>query len=252
MSSESDDVAVHPLGRAERATGFFVAVAMAACVCAVAAAGVSGGRSTRPPTRAERAALTDATHADATVGDTGVSFIRVLVKDPRFAIVAWGHPADPVGWLHTSLYGRSRGHWHLLYWIEGPRGHQASPDGACAVASAAIVWMLYHYRCSFTYAELHGRPATTTEAEALQLTLIRYSSGSTLGPQRIRNACISRVDPAWAAANGANHSTGLVWFRRARSKWHVAYQEGGSPKPPHAILLSLGSCVGYFPSDFYP
>jgi hypothetical protein len=110
------------------------------------------------------------------------------------------------------------------------------------------VLALYHYRCSFTEAQLHAEPATTAEAHLLQVVLSRYFAGSTLGPQHLGRACISRVDPSWAAASG----TGLVWFRSTRSRWPVSYAEGDpGPKPPHAILLSLGSCVGYVPSDYY-
>lgn len=226
----------------------FVTVAIAALGSNAARARGAGGSSTRPPTRAERVALTDVSYSDGRPGDSGVAFIRVLVPDSRFAIVGWAHAADPPDWLYTSLYRTAGGHWHLLYWIEGRRGHQTSPDGACAVAPTSVVWLLYHYRCSFTYAQLHARPVTSAEAHTLQHVLSAYFVGSTLGPQHLGRACVSRVDSSWAAASG----TDLVWFRKTDSKWRVFYSNGDPPpRPPNAILLSLGSCVGYFPSDWY-
>lgn len=244
MSPGCEYVAVH---WAAKVTSAFTA-AVTVFACSAPGATGTGGGSTRPPTRAERAALTNANYDSAVPGDSGVSFIRVLVQDSDYAIVGWAHAADPANWLHTSLFRRVRSQWRLLYWIEGPRGHQASADGACAVAPSAVVFALYHYRCSFTAAQLHAAPATATQARDLQAVLSRYYAGSTLGPQHLGRACISRVDTHWAAASG----TGLVWFRETQSGWRVAYENGDpGPRPPHAILLSLGSCVGYFPSDYY-
>ena len=252
MSPASDDDLVHVVGRAggRVARVRILALVAVALTCGVpeTASGASGA-GTRPPTRAERQALTHATDASS-YGDKGTLFIRVSVPDSRYAVVGWQRPGDPADWLTTSLYDRSAGSWHLLYWIsgKGPRGGWATADGACAVAPGTIVWKLYHYRCRFTRRQLHASPATNTEAHALQAVLSRYFARSSLGPQHLGRACISRVDPTWAAANG----TTLVWFRRTQSTWRVAYVEGDpTPKPPHAIVLSLGSCVGYFPSDYY-
>ena len=226
-----------------------VAAAAAIVACDLPEMSMAAERSggTRPPTRTERVALDHATYA-SDVGDKGIDSILISVPDSRYAVVRWNNVADRKDWFTRNLFRRSQGDWHLIYRISGHglEGGRASADGACAVAPGAVVRVLYGYRCSFT-CQLHARPAPGADRHAMQKALTSWSVGSTLGPQRIGRACISRVDPKWAAANG----TTLVWFKRY-STWRVVYADGDpGPKPPHAIVLSLGSCVGYFPSDFY-
>ena len=226
-----------------------VAVAAAIVVCDLSGTSIGAVRSgwTRPPTRVERVALDDATYA-SDVGDKGIYSILISVPDSRYAVVRWNNVADPKRWFTRSLFRRSQGRWHLIYRISGYglEGGRASADGACAVAPNAVVRILYGYTCSFTWRQLHARPAPSADRRSMQKAL-SWSFGSTLGRQRLGQACISRVDPTWAAANG----TTLVWFKKY-SNWRIVYADGDpGPKPPHAIVLSLGSCVGYFPSDFY-
>ena len=212
-------------------------------------------RGTRPPTKAERKALKDATYSSGCC-DKAIIFVRVSVADSRYAIVGWTGPDDPRGWVTIVIFGRSHGRWQILYDVSGrsPAGRRVQADGACAVAPAAMVRDLYHFRCSFSWRELHGRPATASEAGSLQMALNRYFAGSVDLHPRVRRACVSRVTPRWTASDTSQggFSVGFVWFEKKQNGWRVEHIEGDpTPRPPHAIVLSLGSCVGYFPSDYY-
>jgi hypothetical protein len=182
------------------------------------------------------------------VGDNGILFVRVSLADASYAIVGWAPASVGKGGATVSLLHRSRGHWRVAYDIG--QGDTASADGACAVAPKVIVRDLYGYRCSFTWAQLHARRATHAEARLLQAALDRYLRGFSFGSNLLNRACVSRAAPNWAGATG--YDVPFVWFQRKSLRWRVTYMEGDqTPRPSHAVLLSLGSCVGYFPSDYY-
>jgi len=234
-------------------------LSLVAVVVAVAGFGTSAeaivranSPHTRPPTMAERIALEDATYRSA-VGDKAIIFVRVSLADSHYAIVGWRSAGQTArDGLDVNLFRRVSGHWRFIYEIGGrPPGYgRARADGACAVAPARIVQDLYGYRCSFTWRQLHARPATRDETRLLQAALDRYYGGSSFGRQHLIRACVSRVAPAWAAGQD---TLGLYeWFKKRSRGWVVVHSEGDTtPTPPHAVVLSLGSCVGYFPSDYY-
>jgi hypothetical protein len=222
-------------------TGLFVVVLPASAV------GAPSG--TRPPTQAERNALEAATYS-STVGDKGIVFVRVSVADPKYAIVGWRGAGDPSDWLVTSLFSRVGNGWRFLYWTHGhaPSHGRALADGACALAPSAIVSALFQYRCSFTIRQLHARPATHTERLSIGTRASAFVTAVGLGPAPLGRVCISRLSGNWAAAEAGIY----VWLRKGRSGWRVAWSEGDDPKllPPHPIVLSPASCVGYIASDY--
>jgi hypothetical protein len=162
--------------------------------------------------------------------------------------VAWTGTFSPhhrVVTLLRNLLGR----WRRVYHVWPP----SSPHGACALAPRAVVRNLYGDECVMSWRALHGRAATGRDAAVLQrLVLLEFGVTTVTRETKIHRPCISRLDLHWAAGL-AEYGVAPNWFKRVRGRWRLVYAWGSSPgrnRTPRAIILSLGSCVGYWPSDF--
>jgi len=171
------------------------------------------------------------------------SAITVSTVDSTWAAVRCSRDCqDPANWLF--LFHREPSGWHRTGVFEqGPR-----PLGFCAYAAAVIIRDLFRIACP-AWRALHARHAFPVEKHELVAALSR-KYGVDDAHRVIRNPCVSRIDPNWAAAtiSAREHwDPAQFWFHQRAGRWRVAYAPpyGARGRPSGSILLSLASCVGY-------
>jgi hypothetical protein len=168
-------------------------------------------------------------------------------------------------WSRDRAWARARQSGHDLHFADvllhhgrvvwQSRNSRATNDGVCAFAPARAVRALEGIACP-SWRALHARRASPRERALLIPAVRRFrrerdvERGLRFFP---RTACVSRLDPEWASASAGFADTGtLLFFRRVRHRWEVAFEmtdSVGPHVPTHAIVLSLASCVHYDAGD---
>ena len=209
-------------------------------------------RHGRTPTAAERRSLFQGLRS-WDVGDTR-AFVASSIHSESVSTVNPAWASVKYGTLKLLF------HWQGRYWEPVTESDRGQPvDGGCAYAPADVMSDLFGIACPPERA-VHARVATAAETAALRAALRSDSVTRPFGDVPIEHcgpgsrckprSCISRLDSRWASALMDFSSTGgVVWFRRIGLRWRIAYETSSIEKtrtlPPHAIVLSLASCVGY-------
>jgi hypothetical protein len=213
-------------------------------IAALAAGGAAGARS---PSPAQKAAIVAAMRSEQ--GDVAIGKVLVSTANPSFASMNWGFANNGFSALHSSLLGMTKGAWKVLW----TRDLQAPADGACVYAPAPVARDLFNVSCPPASA-LHARMATRAERKGI-LRGFRRSELTPYAKSAISLAplCVSRINPTWAGglASFESGSTVYIFFRHVRV-WKPVFESllQQTPLPPHSIVLSLASCVGYNPADY--
>ena len=215
-----------------------------ALLAALAALGAGAAAAARTPSPAQKAAIVAAFRSEQ--GNVAIQAVVVSSANPAFASMKWGFAAGGLSSYNNSVLALERGRWKVLW----TRESEQPADGACVYVPAAVAHELLNVSCP-PAAKLHARPATAGERATLTKSfrsskLTRYARSSS-GLSRV---CVSRLDPAWAAAAASfpSGSAVYVWFRH-RSAAFESLVQAGEPPPPW-VVLSLASCVGYNPAEF--
>jgi hypothetical protein len=214
-----------------------------AVLCVVVGCALLAGSAlaARPATARERALLIVA--LQSTQGEVGFDSAMVSAPDKSYALVRWGAKGN-----RNDIFHLTGGRWQSIW----TREFTAPADGACAFAPASVVHDLLRVTCPPAQA-LQARPATKAELGLLQRSfktspLTRYWRDA----HGLKPVCISRLNGRWAAAQALFPGTeGILWFRLG-SRWQVVFETivGRGTLPPHSVVLSLASCVGYNPAEF--
>jgi len=216
-------------------------------VALLAALVVSAGAVARTPTAAQKSAIVTAFRHEQ--GDVTIQRIFVSSADPSYASMDWGFANGGLSAHNNSVLSRSGGTWKIVW----TREIEEPADGVCVYVPAAVARDLLGVSCP-PAAVLHARTATATELAQMKRSFLHskvtpYAKTSTLS-----EACVSKLNPHWAAAVSLSRVSGgttFVWFELGK-KWRPVFEsfaQIGAP-PPHKVMLSLASCVGYNPADF--
>ncbi len=205
---------------------------------------VGAAAAAHNPSPAQKAAIVAAFRREQ--GDVAIQTVVVSSANPGFASMKWGFANGGLSAYNNSVLALVGGSWKVLW----TREVEQPADGACVYVPAAVARELLDVSCP-PPAKLHARAATAAEAAAVSRsfrssTLTRYARSSS----GLRRLCVSKLDPAWAAAAAAFPSGGsvYVWFRH-RTVAFESLVQAGAPPPPW-VVLSLASCVGYNASEF--
>lgn len=177
----------------------------------------------------------------------------VPVKSERVSTVnrSWARVEVRIPAAALLLHRKGR-RWDVAYLLSSGIPGESSFDFACAHAPAKVMLDLYRVKCP-PWRDLHARTATTAENHillaafyAVYRTPLAFQRGTALFP-----ACISRLDPSWAATGDAGpikressdeawmpQPGTTQWFHRQRARWRLVKR-----LPPHPIVLSLLSCA---------
>jgi hypothetical protein len=212
---------------------------LAVVVVLVAMASPAVAKSARHATRAERHALTLAVSRDQQL-EIAPRSVSISTSAPGWALVIWD--AKPYNFLAFRKEGAQ---WIPVgYLLKGSQ----PLDSVCAYAPSVVVTDLFGVRCP-RYRALHARRAAPSVRNALTATLRADPYTRTLGPFRLGHACVSRLDPLWAAgAVGLTGTAQLAWFHRVGGHWHAIY--AFQRLPPRVIILSLAACIPYDASEY--
>jgi hypothetical protein len=219
----------------------------AAVLVLVAALAAGGAAAARTPTPAQKAAIVAAMRSEQ--GNVAIQKVLVSTANPSFASMNWGFANNGFSAYHSSLLGMTKGAWKVLW----TRDVQAPADGACVYAPASVARDLFDVSCP-PPAALHARMATKVERKGI----LKGFHSSELTPYAktaisLTPLCVSRVNPSWAGglASFESGSTVYIFFRHTRV-WKPVFESllQQTPLPPHSIVLSLASCVGYNPADY--
>jgi hypothetical protein len=216
--------------------------ALAVLLVVGTALAAGGAAAARNPTSTQKVALIAALRSEQ--GQVAVQSISISTTNPGYASMNWGIKTA----VYNSLFQLADGHWKVLW----TRESEQPADGACVYVPAQVARDLLKVTCP-SAAALHARVATTAEVGLLKSSF----RSSPLTPyaktaRALDHACISRLSTDWAAAVAEFPGTsGVVWFKHG-SSWKVVDETliGRGTRPPHAVILSLASCVGYNPSGF--
>jgi hypothetical protein len=205
---------------------------------------VAGARAARTPSPAQKAAIVAAFRSEQ--GDVAIQAVVVSSARPGFASMKWGFANRGLSAYNNSLLALEGGRWKVLW----TREWEQPADGACVYVPVAVARELLNVSCP-PPATLHARAATAAEVATLtrsfhSSTLTRYASTSS----GLSRACVSKLDPAWAAAVAGfpAGSPVYIWFRHGSARFESLAQSGAPPPP--WVVLSLASCVGYNPAEF--
>ena len=205
---------------------------------------VGAAAAARNPSAAQKAAIVAALRSQQ--GDVAIQKVVVSTANPGYASLKWGFAAGNLSAYNNSVLGFDGGKWKVLW----TREIEEPADGACVYVPAAVAHDLLDVSCP-PASKLHARAATQAEVATFSKSfhsskLTPYSKSST-GLGRV---CVSKLDPAWAAAVAGftSGSTVYVWFRHGVTAFE-SFLQTGEPPPPW-VVLSLASCVGYNPSDY--
>jgi hypothetical protein len=208
---------------------------------------VSAAASARTPSAAQKAAIVAAFRQ--VQGNVSIQRVFVSTADPAYASMDWGFANNGLSAHNNSVLTRSGDTWKVVW----TREIEEPADGACVYVPAAVARDLLGVSCP-PAAVLHARTATATELTQMKRSFLHskvtpYAKTSTLS-----EACVSKLDPHWAAAVSLSRVSGgttYVWFE-LKQRWQPVFESfaqlGGVP--PHSVMLSLASCVGYNPADF--
>jgi hypothetical protein len=219
----------------------------AAVLALVAALAAGGAAAARTPTPSQKAALVAAMRSEQ--GQVAIQGTLISTADPSFASVKWGFANKGFSALHSSLLGRMKGEWKVLW----TRDLEAPADGACVYAPAPVARDLFNVSCP-PEAALHARAPTRVERKGI----LRGFHSSDLTPYAktalsLSHVCVSRANGAWAGgvASFESGSTVYIFFKHTKG-WRPVFESllQQTPLPPAAIVLSLASCVGYNPADY--
>jgi hypothetical protein len=205
---------------------------------------VGAAAATRNPSPSQKAAIVAAFRSEQ--GDVAIKAVVLSSAQPRFASMQWGFANHGFSAYHMSVLALEEGTWKVLW----TRDAEQPADGACVYVPAAVAQELFNVSCP-PAAKLHARAATNAEVATLTRSfhaskLTPYAKGST----GLRRVCVSKLDPAWAAAVAGfpSGSSVYLWFRHGSPAFE-SFVQAGAPPPPW-VVLSLASCVGYNPSEF--
>jgi hypothetical protein len=219
----------------------------AAVLVLVAALAAGGAAAARSPTPSQKAAIVAAMRSEQ--GNVAIQKILVSTANPSFASMNWGFADKGLSALHSSLLGRNRDEWKVLW----TRDLEAPADGACVYAPARVARDLFHVACP-PQAALHARTANRVERKGI-LAGFRSSDLTPYAKMALAlsHVCVSRANRAWAGgvASFESGSTVYVFFKHTKG-WRPVFESllQQTPLPPSAIVLSLASCVGYNPADY--
>jgi hypothetical protein len=223
-------------------------VKLSAVVLVLAAALVAGAAAgARKPTPSQKAAITAALKREQ--GDVAIQTITVSTAKPGYASMNWGFANGGRSARNNSLFMLAGKSWKVVW----TRQSEQPADGACIYVPAPVAHDLLHVTCP-PAAKLHARDATAVEQKLMRSgfrssAVTPYAKSSS----GLTHACISKLSPAWAAAEAdfPSGSSVYVWFKHGRG-WKPVFesliQRGAAPPP--AVVLSLASCVGYNPAEF--
>jgi hypothetical protein len=208
---------------------------------------LSAGAIARTPTAAQKAAIVAAFRQ--VQGNVAIQRVFVSSADPSYASMDWGFANNGFTAHNNSVLTRSGGTWKVVW----TREIEEPADGACVYVPMAVARDLLGVSCP-PAAVLHARTATVSELAQMKRSFLHskvtpYAKTSTLS-----EACVSKLNPHWAAAVSLSRVSGgttYVWFELGK-KWRPVFEsfaQLGSP-PPHKVMLSLASCVGYNPADY--
>ena len=205
---------------------------------------VGAAAAARRPSPAQKAAIVAAFRSEQ--GNVAIQVVVVSSANPGFASMNWGFANGGLSSYNNSVLALQGGRWKVLW----TRESEQPADGACVYVPAAVAHELLNVSCP-PGVKLHARAATSAEVATLTKSfhsskLTRYARSSS-GLSRV---CVSKADPAWAAAVAGfpSGSSVVVWFRHGSAMFESLVQ-AGAPPPPW-VVLSLASCVGYNPSEF--
>jgi hypothetical protein len=209
--------------------------------------GASTASAAKTPTPAQKAAIIAAFRSQQ--GDVAIQNVVMSTSDGQYASMKWGFATHGYSAYHNTVLALADGKWRVLW----TRDWEQPADGACVYAPAPVVRELFGVGCP-PQSELRGRAATDAQLAEIRHGFLRsrltpYARSST----GLTHACVSTLDPTWAAAavNFASGSYVYVWFR-LHETWTPSFDsllQIGSV-PPSNVVLSLASCVGYNPSDY--
>jgi hypothetical protein len=221
--------------------------AVVAIFALLAALVVGAAASARTPSPAQKAAIIAAFRQEQ--GDVAIQNVFISPAHPAYASMNWGFANGNLSAHNNSVLVRKRGTWTVVW----TREIEEPADGACVYVPAAVARELLHVLCP-PAAVLHARTATTAELASMKRGFLHskvtpYAKTSTLS-----EACVSKLDPHWAAAVSLSRVSGgttYVWFKLGK-RWEPAFESFAQigAVPPHKVMLSLASCVGYNPADF--
>jgi hypothetical protein len=208
---------------------------------------LSAGAFARTPTTAQKAAIVAAFRHEQ--GDVAIQRIFVSSTNPSYASMDWGFANGGLTAHNNSVLALSRGTWRIVW----TREVEEPADGVCVYVPAAVARDLLGVSCP-PAAVLHARTATAPELAQMKRSFLHskvtpYAKTSTLS-----EACVSQLDPHWAAAvslSRVSGGTAFVWFELGK-RWHPVFESSAQlgAVPPRSVMLSLASCVGYNPADF--
>jgi hypothetical protein len=223
------------------------ATAVAAIFALAVALIVGTAGAARTPSPAQKAAIIAAFRHEQ--GDVAIQNVFIATAHPAYASMNWGFANGGLSAHNNSVLVQSRGTWKIVW----TREIEEPADGACVYVPAAVARELLGVSCP-PAAVLHARTATTAELASMKRGFLHsrvtpYAKTSTLS-----EACVSKLDPHWAAAVSLSRVSGgttYVWFKLGK-RWQPAFESFAQlgATPPHAVMLSLASCVGYNPADF--
>jgi hypothetical protein len=206
-----------------------------ATLAAVAVTTATAARAPLPEQRRELSATLKAAQ-----GNVIIHSVLISSANPSYAVIRWSQVSSTV-W--EDLFRRGPVGWKII-WI---RELTQNADGACAFSPHGVVKDLFRLVCPPDRA-VHARRATVAERAALSHALAASPLTRQLRNPRLEGVCVSRLDRHWAALIAAFPNTGQpIWFRYTAAAWHVVYEAFAQKgtRPPHNIVLSLASCVGY-------
>jgi hypothetical protein len=208
---------------------------------------VCAGAAARTPTASQKAAIVAAFRQQQ--GDVAIQKVFVSTTDPSYASMDWGFANGGMTAHNNSVLALSQGSWKVVW----TREIEEPADGVCVYVPAAVARDLLDVSCP-PAAVLHARTATASELAQMKRSFLHsrvtpYAKNSTLS-----EACISKLDPRWAAAVSLSRVSGgttYVWFSLGK-RWHPVFESFAQlgAVPPHQVMLSLASCVGYNPADY--
>jgi hypothetical protein len=219
----------------------------------------SSARATREPTLVELARLRKATNTYEG-GYAPIKFAHIATKNPTWSRVQIreASTSSPDIYRDDIVFHYRDGAWSVAYVFSV--GQLA--DGGCAYVPASVMRDLFGITCPPERA-LHARRATVREQRAIRIAMLEDQLTRRFGNVPLEHCrtnakckpgpCVSRLDSSWASAIMDFQTTsGVVWFKRTGSVWRVADETSGERGvlPPHKIVLSLASCVGYNAAEY--
>src|ERR1700761_865693 len=154
---------------------------------------LSAGAMARTPTASQKAAIVAAfRHVQ---GNVNIERIFVSKADPSYASMDWGFANGGLSAHNNSVLALDRGTWRVVW----TREVEDPADGVCVYVPASVARDLLGVQCP-PAAVLHARTATTSELAQMKRSFLRSSVTPYAKNSTLSEACVSKLDPRWAAA----------------------------------------------------